>query len=123
MLSVTDYRKLTTCEESGGAAEQVSDRLVRLEGMAQLGRPIDRVRVAATHFGDGDDAGLFEVGEDAVDSSLGDSHPVGDFAKSSIGIERQTHEHVGVIAEERPRSFARHVRESNSLSALTKWQS
>ena len=116
MLSVIHYLKQTTYEESGGPSEQVSDGLVRLEGMAQLSRPIDRVRVAATHFGDGDDAGLFEVGEDAVDSSLGDAHPVGDFAKSSVGIERQTHEHVGVIAEERPRSFARHVGESNSLS-------
>ena len=65
---------------SGHRFQEVVDGFVSLEGVAELGTSVDRVGVSSTDLADPNDAGCLEFGDDAVHSSLGDPHSVGDLA-------------------------------------------
>ena len=45
---------------------------------------------------------LLELGHDALDGPLRDPDPGCHFPEHLIRIQRQTHQHMGVIAQERP---------------------
>jgi len=47
-------------------------------------------------------ARLLQIGDDALDGSLGDADPLGDLAHPDLGLARQAQEDVGVVGEEGP---------------------
>ena len=51
--------------------------------------------------------GLFEIHDDALHGALGDAHLAGDLAHPLLGVTGDAHEHVGVVAENRPRGARR----------------
>ena len=92
--------------------------------MPEPGRAVDRVGVPTTDFGDRHDAGLLEVGDDPVDAPLGDADLGRHVAKSGVGVVRQAHEDMGVVAQEGPRGGDDHgVMVTDGDNPFVKWGS
>lgn len=63
---------------------------------------VDLVAVAAAYLGAGEVAARYELGNDALGSSLGDADLLCDVPHAGVGIPSDAQEDVRVVAEENP---------------------
>jgi hypothetical protein len=83
-------------------AEELFEGDALFEGVSEGSLGVDCVAVSSAVFFAGDDFGLFELGDDALDGALGDSDLNRDVAQASFGISQEADEDVGVVRKERP---------------------
>lgn len=84
------------------ALKQATHRAVGLQRMPERECGVDLVVIPPTFPNALDDAPLFELRHDTVDAALGEPNQVRHITQPHIWIPRQAHEHVGVVAQERP---------------------
>ncbi len=83
-------------------AEEFADGVGLFDGVAQRPLGVDFVHVPPAHALPGDVAGLYQVAHDALGGSLGDAHPLGDFAQAYARVTRDAEQDVAVVGEEGP---------------------
>ena len=66
--------------------QQLADRVLGFQGMAELVAVIDLVAISATFPGAGDDAGFLEFGQDSLNRALRDSHHHGQSSDRQVGV-------------------------------------
>ena len=82
--------------------EEVSHRVVRLDGVTEWGIDDDRVIVAPALALAGQVASVDEIRHDGLGRPLGDPHLGGDVSSADRRVSIDAHEHVGVVAQEGP---------------------
>lgn len=82
--------------------EQRSNVRMSLQSMAQRSPAVDLVLVPTPPPVLHQHAAPYQVRNNLLDGPLGDSHRVRHIPKASVRVPRQAHQHVRVVAEERP---------------------
>ena len=72
------------------------------EGMAKGSLSVDRVSISSSVLLTGDDGGLLELGNDALNGPLGDADLGGDISEPRFRIAEQTHQNMSVVCQKRP---------------------
>ena len=99
--------------------DELADRDTLLHGVTQLLVTTDEVVVAAADPHPGDDAGPLEVTDDLLHGPLGDADARGDVTHQYFRVCGQTHQHVPVVADERP-TVPRHTYDDRGIG-IREW--
>lgn len=97
--SPTPSRRAPRLDDHG---QQVADGVGALERVTQGHIRVQHVLVAATHPTPVEVAGCLQVPDDALGSPLSDADRLGDGSQTGPGISSDAHQHMSVVAEERP---------------------
>lgn len=84
-------------------AEELSDRVMRFERMAEPKLRLDAIGVAASLLFDDEIAGFNELPDDLLNHPLCDPDHQGDFSQANLGVTVDAQQDVGVVGEEGPR--------------------
>ena len=70
--------------------------------MTQLGALVDFVGITAANLDDFEIALVEQIANDDLDSTFGNADVGGDVAEPCLGVARDVHEDMAVVAEKRP---------------------
>jgi hypothetical protein len=82
--------------------QQFANGAVGLDGMSEWNSEIDRVAILSPDSGSLQDGCCFQLGDDVLHSSFGDSDLSGNFAQRDGGVLEEQYEDVSVVGEECP---------------------
>jgi len=109
LANVPSFPVYRSFARSNGTGFELDDFLEKFgyrdplfEGVAKGSLSVDRVSISSSVFLTGDDGGLLEFGNDALNGSLGDTDLDGDISEPRFRIAEQTHQNMGVICQKRP---------------------
>ena len=114
-FSLEDWRRCRKRSRSGGAVrrrrleevEQVADLTAELRWVTHQTVPVDDVLIAAAEATALEEAGLDQVGDDALDGSLGDPDVDRDISQPHFGITGDAEQDLRVVGDERPAAWGR----------------
>ena len=102
LISISRLRSRINTRRTVEHRQQVSHRVVRLDGVTEWGIDHDRVRVASALSLTSDAPRLDQIRHDRLGCTLGDANGGGDIASPDRWITVDAHEHVGMVAQKRP---------------------